>query len=207
MSGIVAQNTLDGTGLVKSPEAAGGAWTFISKLTASGSATLSFTSGLDSTYKEYRFYFVNIHPENEGDGVKFSFNFSVDGGSNYNVTKTTTAFRAYHNESDASAVGYRTGSDLAQGTGGQLIAVDTGHDNDESNSGELWLFNPSSTTFVKHFMSKFNSYNGYVVVSYADSHYAAGYGNTTSAVDAVQFKNDSGTMDSGTIKLFGIKDS
>ena len=201
MSGIVAQNTLDGTGLVKSPEAAGGAWTFISKLTASGSATLSFTSGLDSTYKEYRFYFVNIHPENEGDGVKFSFNFSVDGGSNYNVTKTTTAFRAYHNESDASAVGYRTGSDLAQGTGFQELGDDiNAGDGDECTSGYVHLYNPSDTTYVTHFIARNNIHS----TGQAKDYFTAGFANTTSAVNAVQFKMSADNIDAGDIILHGL---
>ena len=190
--------------------AASGSMVLIKTLTASSDSTLEFVDGtddvvLDNTYTTYLFKFYNMHPS--GNQTDLTFNMSIDGGSNYNVAKTTSFFLATQSEAGSTAFEYNKGFDLAQGTGGQLIAVDTGNANDESNSGELWLFNPSSTTFVKHFMSKFNSYNGYVVVSYADSHYATGYGNTTSAVDAVQFQFDSGTIDTGTIKLFGIKDS
>ena len=191
------------------PSGAGtGAMTLIKTLTASSSSTLSFVDGssdvvLDNTYRTYIFKFYNMHPS--GNQTELTFNMSTDSGSNYNVAKTSTFFLSTQNESGTStSLEYNGSFDLAQGTGFQDLAVDTGHDNDESNSGELWLFNPSSTTYVKHFMSRFHSYNGYSVVAYADSHFAAGYGNTTSAVDAVQFKNNSGTMDSGTIKLYGI---
>jgi hypothetical protein len=188
-----------------------GAMTLIKEQTASSSSTISFVHGtsdvvLDGTYPIYLFKFINCHPS--GNQTDLTFNMSTDSGSNYNVTKTSTTFIATQSESGSStAFEYNGGFDLAQSTGFQNLCVDTGHDNDESNSGELWLFGLSSTTYVKHFMSRFSSYNGYAVVAYADSFFGAGYGNTTSAVDAIQFKMDSGTIDAGTIKLYGIKDS
>jgi len=187
-----------------------GAMTHIKTLTASSSATLSFVDGtsdvvLDSTYPIYIFKFIGVHPAT--DGTSLTFNMSVDTGSNYNVTKTTSAFKAYHNEGDsATGLGYDTGDDLAQSTSFSILTVGggTGNDNDENVSGELILFNPSSTTFVKHFMSRVNNTQS---SGYSIDGYSAGYGNTTSAVDAIQFKFASGNIDSGTIKLYGIKDS
>jgi len=176
----------------------------IKKLTASSSATLSFVDGsngvvLDDTYKEYLFTFNNIHPEN--DDVSFAFNMSTDGGSNYNVTKTTTFFRARHNEADTStALEYRTSQDLAQGSGLQQLAG-SGNDNDQAISGTLTLFNPSSTTFVKHFIA---TNNGVDAGDGSRNNFIAGYGNTTSSIDAIQFKFFSGNIDAGDICLYGI---
>ena len=187
-----------------------GSMTLIKTLTASSSANLSFVDGsssvvLDNTYPVYMFKFINIHPaSNDAD---FQFNMSADSGSNYNVAKTTTMFNAFHYENDSQAnVVYDTGTDLAQSTSDQVIIGNQGigNDNDQSTSGFLMLFNPSSTTFVKHFL-----------IQVQGSHHAdisvhghvAGYGNTTSAIDGVQFKFASGNIDAGTIKLYGIKDS
>jgi len=182
----------------------GGSMNLISTQTASGSSTISFTSGIDSTYDSYVFKFYDIHPATNNVGL--SFNFSVDSGSNYNVAKTTTTFRAYHDESDSeAALEYDLGQDLAQGTGFQRILRFIGNGNDESASGEMFLFSPSSTTFIKHFIATGNTYWG--DGDYSMNDFTAGYGNTTSAVDAVQFKMSSGNIDSGTIKLYGIKDS
>ena len=179
----------------------GGAMTLISTQTASSSSTISFTSGIDSTYDEYVFKFYNIHPAT--DSVAFQFNLSVDTGSNYNVAKTTTNFRAYHREDGSDAgLGYRTGSDLAQGTGFlPLSNLEVGNGNDECAVATLHLFNPSSTTFVKHFLAISNTYQK---DDFSMQHIISGYGNTTSAVDAVQFKMSSGNIDSGVIKLYGI---
>ena len=183
----------------------GGSMTFIKKLTASSSANLSFVNGssnvvLDSTYKEYVFTFNNIHHATADK--YFAFNVSVDGGSNYNVAKTSTHFRAYHYESGTSAaVEYVGGDDLANGTGVQRIGQDIGTNNDDSTSGYLHLFNPSSTTFVKHFIARTaNS----VSTPTAQDAYTAGYVNSTSAVNAVQFSVTSGNIDSGDICLYGI---
>jgi len=178
----------------------GGSMVLISEQTASSSATVSFTSGLDSTYKEYIFKFIDIHPS--VDQAAFQFNMSADSGSNYNVTKTSSMFRAYHNEADNStALAYHPQQDLAQGTGFQTIGYGIGTDNDQSLSGELHLFEPSSTTFVKHFMATCNLYEA---GDFSQQQFLGGYGNTTSAVDAIQFKMDSGNIDSGTIKLYGV---
>ena len=174
---------------------------FMKKLTASGSATLSFvhgSGGVDfSSYKEYMFTFNNIHPASDQD---FEFQGSTDGGSSYGVTMTTTFFQAYHNEADsAAALGYSAGNDIAQGTGFQrLMKITT--DNDFSCGGILNLFNPSSTTFVKHFTSNCNGNNA----SYSQNEFSNGYFNTTSAIDAFQFKMASGNIDAGDICLYGI---
>ena len=181
-----------------------GSMTFIKKLTASSSATLSFihgSGGVDfSTYKEYVFTFKNIHPAT--DGAHLTFNGSIDAGSNYNVTKTTTWFFAYHNEGDsAAALSYSTSNDLAQSTAFQILASDIGNGNDEDGCGTLQLFNPSSTTFVKNFISRCHSYNSN---DYANDMYIAGYFNDTNDIDAVQFKMSSGNIDAGDICLYGI---
>lgn len=177
-----------------------GELTFISKQTASSSATISFTSGIDSTYKEYIFYFNNIHPQE--DNRNLGFTMSTDGGSNYNVAKTTSFFFSYHDETDTyTGLGYQTAKDLAQGTGNQIILTETGNDNDQSASGYLHLFNPSSTTFVKHFIAQSNSYEA---TNNSIHSFIGGYGNTTSAVNAIQFSMQSGNIDSGDIILFGL---
>ena len=178
----------------------GGAMTLLSTQTASGSSTLSFTSGIDSTYDEYVFKFYDLNPAT--DDKKFQFNLSADGGSNYNVTKTTTFFSAYHDESDtATNLGYRTGNDLAQGTGVQFFTDSAGNGSDESAAGELHLFAPSSTTFVKHFYSRTSTY---YTSNYAFDVFVAGYANTTSAVNAVQFSVESGGNFDGVIKMYGV---
>ena len=187
-----------------------GAMTLIKTLTASSSSTLSFVDGssdvvLDSTYPIYLFKFLNIHPSSAG--TNFRVNFSADTGSNYNVTKTTTVFKAEHFENDSSTeLDYETGQDLAQSTNPQMFMI-LDNANDSGGSGELYLFNPSSTTFVKHFIA---NGTGFVVDGGNPKQftmYVAGYGNTTSAIDAVQFSMASGNIDAGTIKLYGIKDS
>jgi len=178
----------------------GGSLNLISTQTASSSSTISFTSGIDSTYKEYIFKFIDIHPS--ADDKTFQFNMSADSGSNYNVTKTTTVFKANHDEGDsATNLTYDSGEDLAQGTGFQTLGNGVGGDNDQSLSGTLHLFDPSNTTFVKHFISTIQYY---AFNNYTNNFYVAGYGNTTSAVDAVQFKFSSGNIDAGTIKLYGV---
>ena len=181
-----------------------GAMTFIKKLTASSSSTLSFVDGassvvLDDTYKEYLFTFNNIHPAT--DNASFTFNMSIDSGSNYNVDKTTTFFYAYQNEAgNQTALQYRTDYDIT-GTGFHILAAEVGNGNDETASGYVHLFNPSSTTFVKHFLSRASHYQG---SDYMIGNSTAGYGNTTSAVDAIQFKMSSGNIDAGDICLYGI---
>ena len=181
-----------------------GSMVFIKKQTASSSATISFVDGtsdvvLDNTYKEYLFTFNNIHPAT--DNASFSVNFSTDGGSNYNVTKTTNYFRAIHWENNTTAFGYDTGGDLAQSTDFQNIITVIGADNDQSGVGYMHLFNPSDTTFVKHFIVNAQKAH-YLDISVNE--FYTGYANTTSAIDAVQFKMSSGNIDAGDICLYGI---
>ena len=180
-----------------------GSQVLISEQTASASASISFTSGIDSTYPIYKFEFINIHPAT--NNASFQVNFSTDGGSNYNVTKTTTNSRAYQNEAGTdTSLEYFSSEDLAQSTSDQIIGRTIGNDNDKCGSGILTLFNPSSTTFVKHFIINSNTLEG---SDYFTNYYIAGYGNTTSAINAVRFQFSSGNIDDGTIKLYGIKDS
>jgi len=182
--------------------------TFISSQTASSSASISFTSGITSTYKAYKFVFVNCHPQT--DSVDFEFNLSTDSGSNYNVTKTTTAFQSYNTESGAFyGLTYQGLDDLAQSTGFQTLTCNGDANGSVSNaddsgvSGSLILFNPSSTTYVKHFISITDNmvWSG----GYMTSNYIAGYGNTTSAINAIRFRMSSGNIDAGTIYMYGIK--
>ena len=184
--------------------------THIKTLTASSSANLSFVDGssdvvLDNTYPIYLFKFINCHPAT--NGVNLELNFSTDSGSNYNVTKTTTVFTAAQFEDGSQAtLRYGTTPDLAQSTSDQRLNNEdlVGNGNDESITGELYLFNPSSTTFVKHFIIR-TIMNSDQQLS-ADN-FVAGYCNTTSAVDGVRFDFSSGNIDTGTIKLYGLKDS
>ena len=176
-----------------------GGMVLLSSQTASDSASISFTTGINSTYKEYQFWFVDIHPRT--NEVDFTFNMSTDSGSNYNVTKTNTVFRAYNDEAGTDAVlSYTSSQDIAQSTGESFIGGDVGNGADKSLSGTLTLFNPASTTYVKHFISNTN------LVWYADysmNYFTAGYGNTTSAINAVRFQMSSGNFD-GTILMYGI---
>jgi len=182
--------------------AAGGAMNLISEQTASASASISFTSGIDSTYPIYKFEFINVHGS---ANANFEFQGSTNGGSSYGVTMTTTQVQAWHNEGDTDTnLTYSSGNDLAQSTSFQRLCKVTGSTNaDDSGSGILTLYNPSSTTFVKHFMSDANGSNG----GYTQREFAAGYFNTTSAINAIQFRFVSGNIDSGTIKLYGISGS
>jgi len=179
----------------------------IKTLTASDDANLTFIHGssdvvLDSTYPIYVFKYINMHPA--ADSKTLKFNLSTDSFSS-DATKTTTFFRAYHDEADsATSISYDTGEDLAQSTGDQTLGELIGGDNDQSASGTLTLFNPSSTTFVKHFIAQ-TSYAQQA--DYAFRGMMAGYANTTSAINSVRFKFSSANIGSGTIKLYGIKDS
>ena len=179
----------------------------IKTLTGSSSADLSFVNGasdvvLDNTYPIYVFKCISI---SNGSNATFRFNVSDDTSSHsYDIAKTTTRFRAFVNEGDGTDIelAYQPDEDLANGTGVQVIAS-VRSDADSCCAGELWLFNPSSTTFVKHFISSFNSNNA----QYCESHHNAGYVNTTAAVTAVQFTMSAGSIAAGTIKMYGIKDS
>ncbi len=204
MSGIIAQNASNATGLIKAA-AAGGAWTLLTTSTASSSSTISFTSNINSTYPIYLFTFNSLHPSGNAADGNLTFNGSIDAGSNYNVTKQTTFFQAGHAEDDSeTSLGYDASEDIAQGTGFQNLSSGVKNDNDACLSGELWLFNPSSTTFVKHFIA---------VTQYMHSDpasrnsFISGYFNDTNDIDAIQFKPGSGTFDAGTIKLYGLGDS
>ena len=186
----------------------GGAMTFISKSTASSSSTISFTSGIDSTYKEYIFVFKDIHPSAGGS----DFTFQADTGTNtsYNQTITSTSFRAFQVE-DASvtAFGYRTDEDLAQSTSFQPLQTNLGDDDDQCFGCYLHIFNPSSSTFVKHFIANTQASRdntGGVTNGTGSSYnsYVAGYFNTTTAITRFQFKYSSGNIDAGTITLYGI---
>ena len=182
-----------------------GAQVLIKTITISSStSTVSFVDGassvvLDDTYPLYKFVFTDIHPSANGADLKVGFR---DGGSNYDALKTSTYYSTYHNEAgNDSGIAYDTGEDLAQSANFQNICKNIGNVGDEVGSGELFLFNPSSTTFVKHFMSSAvaNEASDYVL-----NVFTAGYANTTSAVNAVQFKMSSGNIDSGVIKLYGV---
>ena len=184
-----------------------GAMILIKTLTASSDSTLNFVNGssdvvFDSTYPIYKVKFIDIHPAT--DQKKFMFQGTTD-GSNFNVSMTTTWIQAYHDEADSSTnLSYVGGEDQANGTSFQSLCEDLGNDNDQCFSGELTIFSPSSTTFTKHFMSVgsetyFSNYNNTARV--------AGYFNTTSAITGLSFKMESGNIDAGTIKLYGIKDS
>ena len=179
---------------------AGGSLVKISSSTASSSSTIDFTSGIDSTYKEYIFIFNNIHAATAG--TDFGFQADTGTNTNYNQTITSSFFRAAHNEADSTAVvSYDTGFDQAQGTSIQPIATNMGDDNDMCGSGVLHLFDPSNTTFVKHFIAKSNVYQESV---FNNNQYMAGYFNTTSAITRIQFKMASGNIDAGTIAMYGV---
>ena len=176
-----------------------GSLTLLSTQTASASATIDFTSGIDSSYDVYCFKFYDIHPQT--DIVEFKVNFR-DGGASFDATKTTTLFNAYHKENGTGeALTYESSKDLAQSTGSQILSWNNGNDNDQSCVGSLFLYNPSSTTFVKHFISRFSNYTQN---DYAHDIYIAGYCNTTNAIDGVQFSFSSGNIDDGIIKMYGV---
>jgi len=175
-----------------------GSLTHISTATASASASIEFTLG---DYKEYKFFFVNIHPST--NNAYFQFNFSTDSGSNYNVTKTTTFFNAYHGETGIDpTLTYQSGRDLAQSTAFQDIDYSQNNQSDSNLNGTLQVFNPSSTTYVKHFISDCNSNHG--AGNYCMRTFVAGYGNTQSAINSIKFQMSSGNIDAGQILLFGV---
>jgi len=181
-----------------------GAHTFISSQTASSSSSLSFTSGIDSTYDVYEWHFINIHPAT--DNVDFMFQVNAAGQSGFNEVMTTTTFYAYHNEAgSATALTYDGNEDQAQGTGYQkILSYDTGNAADESVSGILTLYAPSSTTYVKQFTSVGN---GVAAYEYSINEFVAGYINTTSAIDEIDFKFNSGNIDAGEIRMYGVATS
>ena len=175
------------------------AMTLITTNTSSDAASSSFTSGIDSTYKLYIFKFLDINPAT--NTTDFLFNGSVDSGSNYNVTKTTTYFGAQFAEvGDGSGLLYKTEYDLAESTDYQQLIRDIGNLADESGAGTLWLFNPSNTTYVKHFYA---TTNGYYSGDYTMNAFTGGYFNTTDNIDAIDFKMSSGNMDA-VISMYGV---
>ena len=176
----------------------GGAMTLLSTTTASASSTVDITSSIDSTYKEYIIKFYDVHPAT--DNVTFQVNFR-DGGSSYDATKTSSAFYAHQGESEDTGFGYGSSQDLAQATGVQPLLGSLGNGNDECASGELILYDPSSTTYVKHYMVKTQYYHQ---GNYSQIYYVAGYCNVTAAIDGVQFSMSSGNIDAGTFKLYGV---
>ena len=183
--------------------ASGGMNLITTNTISSGVSSSSFTSNIDSTYDTYLFKFINMHPAT--DDVFFQVNFR-DGSSAFDATKTTTTFGAYHGEGGGGAsVFYDTSDDLAQSTNYQNLDVDSiGNGNDESLSGEMYLFSPSSTTFVKHFIARTNIYHD---GDYTFDNYIAGYCNVTAAIDGVDFQFNSGNIDSGVIKMYGLSKS
>ena len=177
----------------------GGSMNLISTQTASSSSTISFASGIDSTYKEYILKYINVHPATDGANLQVNFR---DGSTDYDATKTTIVFLAGNSEDGSTnALEYKQSNDLAQSTNFQNLGESVGADNDQCASGTLHLFEPSSTTFVKHFIATTNFYdsgNNSIVF------YVGGYCNATAAIDGVQFKFSSGNIDSGVFKLYGI---
>ena len=210
MSGIVSQNIGRTSGLIKAVEGGGGTWTAIKTLTSDGSdSDLTFVNGasdvvLDSTYPLYCFQLINIHPET--NNVRLMMNGSDDTSSHaYDITKISTYFRAYHLEDDSGqAVAYDSDRDSDQATGVQELSMHTSNDADANINGHMYLFGPSSTTFITHFAARITSSE--VSPSSTDS-MIAGYFNTTAAITAIQFTFTAGEIQGGKIKLFGIKDS
>ena len=180
-----------------------GSMVLLSEQTASSSASIEFTTGIDSTYPIYKFEFINMHPASSS---KMNMFFSTDGGSNYNALVTSSNFSAYHAEDDSATALYNeSDSQVAQGSTVPLIRNLGGDQADSSGVVTMYLFNPSSTTFVKHFMTTDSYVYGSSYGAFSDR--KGGYINTTSSVDAVKFSMATGNIDSGTIKLYGIKDS
>lgn len=196
-SGVISSTNINNASLDNITTISGaGDMVLVSSATASASATIDFTLG---NLKEYQFYFVDIHPAT--NAVQFQFNLSTDNGSNYNVTKTTTAYNTYHNEAGTDAgLSYNVGADLAQSTGFQRFYEDTGSDNDQASSGYLQLYNPSSSVFVKHFVTRFSNAHH---AEYMQDWFIAGYANTTSALTNIRFQMSSGNIDAGTILMYG----
>jgi len=192
--------TSDGSGSLTGVNTGfGDALKLISSQTASTSASISFTSGITSTYKEYIFKYYNINPVT--DAARFTFQCSTDGGSNYNLTLTSTYFRASHAENDSGTT-FPGSSDQsqAQGTAYQELTRAVGNESDECACGELHLFNPASTTYVKNFIGEDQRYSG----TWTGNGFQGGYFNTTSAINAISFKMDSGNINAGTIKMYGV---
>ena len=179
---------------------ASGSLQLISSQTASGSANISFTSGITSTYKEYLFSFHNIHPAT--DGAKFGFQFNASGESGFNETLTTTYWRSYNNEAaDSAGTGYVTSEDQGNGTSFTILDGGVGADADQCTAGHVKLFDPSNTSHIKHFIVRGTHYD---VNYFVADVFVGGYVNTTAAITEVQFKFASGNIDAGTINMYGV---
>ena len=198
---ILTANNQSLTEITSLPSAVStGSLVLLTTETASSSDLITFDSNIDDTYKEYQIHFIDVHPATSN--VEFQVNFR-DGSTAYDATKTTTFFEAIHDEDDTdTSFTYRTGEDLAQATGIQYLGRSTGNGNDQSIAGILHLYDPSNTTFVKHFMAVTQSLGH--TNDYSRNHYIAGYCNTTSAIDGIQFSFSSGNIDAGTFKMYGV---
>ena len=197
--GLVKHNNNSLSAITSAGQLAQGKMTLLQTQTASSSASISFTSNIDSTYPIYIFKFINVHPATNDTGFMVGFR---DGSTAYDASKTTSAFRSFHDEADSSAtLAYYGSVDQANATGFQYLTGGTGNGNDECLSGILHLFNPSSTVFVKHFLATTQEYNA---GDASQEYFITGYCNVTAAIDGVQFKFSSGNIDSGTFKLYGV---
>lgn len=214
-SGVITSSAVNNTtvsNVTSLPSAvSAGDMILISEQTASSSSSISFTSGIDSTYDTYCFRYIAVHPSNSTD-AQWSFQASTNGGSSYGVAVVSNHFRAYHFENDAGTSLQNRSSDSEEGRSNETTYQPLGYQGgavaDENCSGELWLYIPSSTTYAKHFMSTnclmgYDSGNG----GFQQNIFCSGYFNTTSAIDAIDFKFSTGNIDSGTIKLYGVKTS
>ena len=205
--GLVKHNNNSISAITTAGQLATGGLVLIKEQTASSSASISFIHGtssvvFDSTYPIYLFEYSNIHPETNDQ--PFTFQGTTD-GSNFNTTITSTHFEALNRENGSTPnLGYQSSQDLAQSTDFQYIQKDFGNDNDQNGGGRLFIFNPSSTTHVKHFMGEGSNSHDIDLNMHT---FKAGYFNTTSAITGIQFKFASGNIDDGTIKLYGIKGS
>ena len=177
--------------------------TLISTSTASSSASLDITSGIDSTYPVYEFHFVNLHPASDGVRITFQVNASDDTGGGFDTSLfTSIALSAYHSEDDSTPdFNYATAQDQDQDAAYQQLSTECGYDNDQTVSGVLTLYDPSSTTFVKHFTS---TVQGIEASDLSRVYYCAGYINQTLAIPEISFKFSSGNIDAGVIKMFGV---
>ena len=200
-AGSNALFTSDGSGTLSGVNSGfGNSLNYISSVTASDSATVAITSNIDSTYDEYRFVFTNINTN--VDYRDFQFQCSIDAGSNYNIAMTTTTTSVWHGENNSGQTfGYRAGTDQSQGTSYQSIGLQLGAGADENSCGILTLYNPSSTTYVKNFTATSSNYQ---FENRMYGLYAAGYFNTTSAINAISFKFSAGNIQSGTIAMYGV---
>tara|TARA_R100001460_G_scaffold26041_2_gene52525 strand:+ start:626 stop:1237 length:612 start_codon:yes stop_codon:yes gene_type:complete len=180
----------------------GGGLNLISTSTiTSSTSAIEITSGLDSTYKEYIFKFINLHPVS--DGTSFQFQASTDGGSSYGVNKTSTFFEAEHDEGDSStALQYNTTFDRgANSTDYITLLSEIGDDADQSGSGTLHLFDPSNTTFVKHYIANTSSSSN---ANFSRNQFIGGYFNTTSAINALKFEMRTGNIEKAVLKMYGV---